>query len=720
MARKRDDLVVVEIRHRHESAVVVKDPLAMKYVRLRDDEYFVLSLLDGHRTLEQICEQYAAKFFPRSVKPAQLNALLFRFHEHGLLVSSPVGQAVTLAGRAQRKRREKIQQALLSPIFIRFPGVDPDRFLSRTIGFVRVLLHPLALALYAVMAMTALVLLSSRFEQFVAETTDMNRWFHFESMAMLMCVIGGTKILHELGHAYACKHFGGECHTIGPMLLLFSPALYCDTTDSWLLPNRWHRAAVGAAGIGVELVLASIATFVWIMTPAGLIHYGAMNVMLVCSVSTLLFNANPLLRYDGYYILSDLCDVPNLAQRSQRMLTSTLTRLFLTGGESQETMENPGRTAMVVYAAMAWVYRWSLTFAILFLLSRLLEPIGLRSVGLALCFVVASTALYGILKPMIRFFTQPMKRRKLEMRRIMLTSIAALMLIALVSYPLPSRVSAVATLTPKSSQAIYASSAGFIEFIASPGQRVEQGELIVRLRNPAIELDYVSAKGKRDNQQALVDALRSAELHDPTVSHRLPAAIATLDDLTTQFIMHRGRRESLEIRAGKAGRVLPGERKSSNQEDDEEQLSGWTDYPTDKKNHGCFVANGTELMRIADEETFEAELLLPQSVAQRVMTDAPVKLSLVAMPGDFQQGQVVDVSRRSMSVLEGDVDGTEAKSALAAGTTGLDVSYLVKVQLPQAHSAMRPGQQGDALISTAPMSIAQRIYLSVTGLLRMR
>jgi putative peptide zinc metalloprotease protein len=567
--------------------------------------------------------------------------------------------------------------------------------------------------------MAALVAVATRLDQFVAETTDMNRWFHFESMALLACVIGGTKILHELGHAYTCKYFGGECHTIGPMLLLFSPALYCDTSDSWLLPSRWQRAAVGAAGIGVELVLASLATFVWITTPDGLIHYAAMNVMLVCSVSTLLFNANPLLRYDGYYVLSDLCDVPNLAQRSQRMLSSALMRWCFTGGESQETMQNPARGAMIGYAALAWIYRWSLTFTILFLLSRLLEPIGLRSVGLLLCFIVASTALYGILKPMTRFLLHPMKRRRVEGRRLMLTGIAAMMLVAIFSYPFPARVSAVATLTPQSSQTVYASVAGFVEHIVKPGQRVETGDLIVRLRNPAIELDYVTAQGKLNNQQALVTALQHAELHDATISQRLPAAIATLDDLSTQFIMHRGRKEALEVRATRSGVVLPGEKKSASK-DDEEQLSDWIDYPTDEKNHGCFVANGTELFRIADDQAFEAELVLPQAVAQRVETDAKVKLSLASMPGDYCEGKVIDVSRRNMSLLNGDVDTTEAKSALATGTTALDVSYLVKVQLPQAQASMLPGQQGDALISTVPMSIARRIYLTLTGLVRMR
>jgi len=717
--RKRDDLVAVTVRHRNESAVVVKDPLAMRYTRLRDDEFFILSLLDGKRSLDQICKRYSEKFAPRSVKPVRLNDLLFRFHENGLLVSSPIGQGLALSRRAARKKRERIQQALLSPLFIRFPGVDPDRFLNATQRFVRPLLHPVALAGYLLIALSALFCFASHIDLFIAETTDMNRWFRFESIVVLGCVIGTTKIIHELGHAYVCKHFGGECHTIGPMLMLFSPALYCDTTDSWLLASRWQRAAVGAAGIGVELVMASIATFVWLSTPAGLIHFAAMNVMLVCSISTLMFNANPLLRYDGYYVLSDLCDVPNLAQRSQRLLSSTLTRCCLIGGQSNDPIQNPARSAMLTYAAMAWGYRWLLTLTLLYIVSRMLHPVGLESIGILLGLFAAAGALYSIAKPVSGFMFNPLKRRKIEMRRLMMTGVAVAMAVAVLTYPLPARVSAVATLTPSQSQSVFAAVAGFVEMSVKPGQRVSKGDLIVKLRNPAIELDYVSASGKVNNQRTLVEALKLAELNDASVSERLPAAKATLDDLVKQYEMHRGRKDALEIRASRSGIVLPGDSKPAS-EDDEDRLSEWIDFATDEKNLGCFVSSGTEICRVADEGSFEAELVLPQSVAKRVQRDSHVRLSLASMPGDFHEGTVVDISRAKMSERRGDIDATEATSALTAGTTALDVSYLVRVRLEDATSPMLAGQQGDALISTAPKSIAERVYLTPAGILRLR
>ena len=360
-----------------------------------------------------------------------------------------------------------------------------------------------------------------------------------------------------------------------------------------------------------------------------------------------------------------------------------------------------------------------LTLTLLYLVSRMLQPIGLESIGMVLCLFAAGGALHTVAKPVFGFVLSPLKRRRIEMRRLMLTGVAIATVVAVLVYPLPARVSAVATLTPGNSLSVYAAVAGFVETAVKPGERVVKGQLIATLRNPAIELDFVSAEGKLNNQKTLVEALEQAELNDASVSERLPAARATLEDLTKQFEMHRGRLEALAIHAMKSGIVLPGDSKPAS-EDDDDRLSEWIDFPTDEKNRGCFLTSGTEICRIADERSFEAELVLPQSVAKRVRQDSHVRLSLVSMPGEFQEGTVVDISRNRMSDRRGDIDGTDATSALTAGTTALDVSYLVRVRVDGSATHMLAGQQGDALISTSPKSIAERVYLMLAGLLRMR
>ena len=166
----------------------------------------------------------------------------------------------------------------------------------------------------------ALSLIVTNFESFQNKLPSFDNFFAANNWFLLAIVLGVTKVLHEFGHGLACKRFGGRCHEMGLMFLVLTPCLYANVSDSWLLKSKWKRAFIAAAGMYVELVIASIAVFVWWFSIPGLVHHLALNVIVVCSVSTLIFNANPLLRYDGYYILADLMEIPNLRQKSSAML----------------------------------------------------------------------------------------------------------------------------------------------------------------------------------------------------------------------------------------------------------------------------------------------------------------------------------------------------------------------------------------------------------------
>ena len=155
-----------------------------------------------------------------------------------------------------------------------------------------------------------------QFDEFHTKLPTFHQFFEAKNWIYLGVTLAVTKVIHEFGHGLTCKHFGGECHEMGVMLLVLTPCLYCNVSDSWMLPNKWHRAWIGAAGMYVEIVIASICTFLWWFSEPGLLHQLCLSTMFVCSVSTMMFNANPLLRYDGYYILADLMEIPNLRQKA--------------------------------------------------------------------------------------------------------------------------------------------------------------------------------------------------------------------------------------------------------------------------------------------------------------------------------------------------------------------------------------------------------------------
>src|SRR5690606_25016290 len=219
--------------------------------------------------------------------------------------------------------RKQLLANFTNVLAFRFKGFDPEPILNFIYPYTRWFFSKPAFIVSCLLVLSALTLVLVQFDTFQSRLPSFQSFFAAKNWLWLGLTLAVTKVLHDFGHGLSCKHFGGECHEIGVMFLVLTPCLYCNVSDSWMLPNRWHRAFIGAAGMYVEVVLASICTFVWWFTEPGLLNYICLNVMFVSSVSTILFNANPLLRYDGYYILSDILEIPNLRQKATSILSRT-------------------------------------------------------------------------------------------------------------------------------------------------------------------------------------------------------------------------------------------------------------------------------------------------------------------------------------------------------------------------------------------------------------
>src|SRR5262249_10178395 len=211
-----------------------------------------------------------------------------------------------------------------------------------------------------------------------------HEFFSLHNLMYMWIALGGVKIIHEFGHGLSCRAFGGEVHEMGALFLCLSPCLYCNVSDSWTLANKWHRIIISAAGIWVELVIAALATFVWWNTSSDQwINQISLSLMIVCSISTVVFNANPLMRYDGYYVLADWIEIPNLRERCNRYLMRLAQEPCL-GMENlppEPHMERWRRVLFLVYASVSYVYRWVVTFGILWFFYMFLKPYKLGAVG---------------------------------------------------------------------------------------------------------------------------------------------------------------------------------------------------------------------------------------------------------------------------------------------------------------------------------------------------
>ena len=303
LLRMRPDLSARRHRYHGRTFWVIKEPVGLNYFRFHEEEYAILGMLDGMTSLEEIKEEFERQFAPQKITYHDLLQFVGMLHRSGLVISEAPGQGKQLVKRRNEKKRRELMGKFTNVFALRFRGVDPERFLNWLYKYTWWFFTWPALICCLMMGAAALSLVIVQFDEFQSRLPTFHEFFGPRNWFWLAIVMGIVKVLHEFGHGLSCKHFGGECHELGAMMLVFTPALYCNVSDSWMLPNKYHRMAIGAAGMYVECVLASIATFLWWFSTPGLLNHICLSVMFICSVSTLMFNGNPLLRFDGYYIL---------------------------------------------------------------------------------------------------------------------------------------------------------------------------------------------------------------------------------------------------------------------------------------------------------------------------------------------------------------------------------------------------------------------------------
>jgi len=503
--RLRRDLAIEAQKYEGRTYYVIKDPVSLRYYRLKDNEFFLLQFMDGARTLEDAQKAYEAQFRPERLKLEDVEGFAQQLLTGGLAQNESPRAGKQLFDRRKKKRRQEWMQTLTNILYIKIPIIDPDRLLKRMTRSLGWIFSAWFFLLSIGLMLSAVVLVGVQFNKFLALLPDYHEFFSFKTVVYLWCALAVVKVIHEFGHGLSCKKFGGEVHEMGFLLLCLSPALYCNVSDAWTLPNKWHRIIISSAGIYVELVIAAIATWVWWYTPTQPFwHNLALALMVVCSVSTVVFNANPLMRYDGYYVLADWLEIPNLRERANRFL-SNLVQEYCLGIEVQpEGYMDLGRKVLFVfYAITSYIYKWVVTFGIIWFFTSFLKPYKLEVVGEMLA--VASLAsmlcwpVYRLGKNLYKRGRLPdMKRWRVVTTGLVLT--ALVLALALIPLPLNKvRGTGLVEPQPDASTKVYVRYPGVLEKLnVHTGQHVEQGEELAVFRN--IELDQKLAEAANNEK----------------------------------------------------------------------------------------------------------------------------------------------------------------------------------------------------------------------------
>ena len=315
----RDDLKISKMVNKTSTHYVVKDPLKGTYFRFGEDEWEIIVLFDGTRSLEGILKDYNANNEYAEIDLEGIEDYWNNLNDMYLLVRGHEEMNVMLVEKVREMRQTQLLSKKGSIMYKRFPLVDPDKFFDRVIPHLKFFWTKtffILSALCMIISSSIIVANWSRFNMGLHELFNFSE-MSFSHLAILWVVIYVTIAIHELGHGLTCKYFGGEVHEIGFLLLFFQPCLYANVNDAWLFDKKWKQILVTIAGGYIEFFIGSLATFVWVFTnPNTFINVLSFQVMTIASLSTIMFNFNPLIKLDGYYLLSDYLETPNLKEES--------------------------------------------------------------------------------------------------------------------------------------------------------------------------------------------------------------------------------------------------------------------------------------------------------------------------------------------------------------------------------------------------------------------
>jgi multidrug resistance efflux pump len=523
LPKLRPDLIICpQAAAAGEQGAVVKDPVGGEYYRFGEVEVFILRQLDGTRSLHALARA-AEERFGAPLPEETLELFIAKLSKAGLLAGGEAGSS----GRPRRPGRVRG-----SMLYLRLPLFDPTRLFDRLLPRVRACFTRRFLVGSALVILLAAATLASSWHEF---TRDLPRLYQLSSIPLFMAVVFLLVMAHEFAHGLACRHFGGEVHEIGLMLLYFQPACYCNVSDAWLFSERSKRLWVGFAGPYFELFLWALAVLAWRLTAGDTwMNHLALIAVTGSGVKTLL-NFNPLIKLDGYYLLSDSLDIPNLRKKSFRYVGDRLKRLSGLSDPPPDHTTARERRVYVIYGVLATLYSFSLLSVLTFELSSFLIDQG-QPLALTLVAGLVGTRfrhrVRGLLghrteeddPPVV--LTDPASRpspkvrpadgrgsrrsRRIRRARWAWAAGAGALLLLLVFVRVQLRVAGPVNVLPRENADVRAGVEGIVvEVLVDEGDEVAAGEPVARLSGEALITDLRTTEAEARETRALLQKLEA-------------------------------------------------------------------------------------------------------------------------------------------------------------------------------------------------------------------
>jgi len=578
---------------RGEKWYVLHDPFNNSFFRLRPEAYEFISRLRPDRTVEEVWEDCLNRRPDDAPGQEDVQQLLTQLYYSNLLYSETPADSAKLFERYKERIKREVSSWFLNIMFVQIPLIDPENFLKKFLALIKIIIGPLGAIVWL-----AVVGAASKcvFDRFGLVTEMAQGILAPDNLFLLYVGLVFIKSFHEFGHAMVCKRYGGEVHTMGIMMLIFTPLPFMDASSAWAFRSRAQRVFVGAAGMIIEFFVAGLAVFVWAYTGKGTLHSLAYNIMFIASVSTVLFNGNFLLHFDGYYILADLMDIPNLAPRSFQQLRHLAEKYLLGYKDSFSPAQNPKEAFwLCLYGISSGIFHlFVFAHIILFVMDKFL----LAGVIIALVCIIA----WGIVPfyHLIEYLASSPRLAKSRPRAIAVCiSIAATVIFFLAIFPFPKRFRSPGVLEAVDYIRVVNKAPGYVETLFTPsGTKVKKGTPLLELSDHELEIEIKSTEAQKEETLALQMRAMSQEVADlKPIKKRLEVIDSRLEDLEKQ-------RQDLIVKARQPG--------------------VWV-APQAKEMIGTWASKGTVMGEIVAQGNFRFSTVVSQDDAANLFVDQITK-----------------------------------------------------------------------------------------------
>ena len=690
--RLRDHVRITRQHFRGDRWFVLEDLVSNSVHRFAPAAQLAIGMMDGAHTLDEI---WAALGQLGEERPTQdeLIHLMAQLDSANLLATERVPDMVELSTRAQRIAAGKLWRRVANPLYLRLPLCDPDRFLEATAGLVRPLWSFWGALLWLAVVGWGAVNAAGHWDALTHDLAD--RVLARDNLLILALTFPVLKLLHELGHCYAAKLGGAAVHEAGLMLLVVMPVPYVDVSGASGFPGKWQRALVGAAGMLTELFIAGLAMMVWVNVEPGFVRAAAFNCMLIAGVSTLVFNGNPLLRFDAYFILSDLIEIPNLGARANRFYGYLVKRYaFGVRGEASPVQARGEAAWFTFYAAASYVYRLWVMFSISLFVSTQLYGLG----AILAVWTVAS----GILYPVLRGIWEVLRGPALYQHRLraVLVSGAAAAAVAglLFAVPLPyGTVSEGVVWAPAGADLRNGAEGRVAALLTQAGAAVDPGQPVLRLTDSVLDARVRLLQAQQHEVQLRYTAAESTDRVQAEMLRQQSAYFQSqLNDASS-------RQAALTVSAPAPGRLL------MNMPDDLD---------------GRYLRRGELIGYALEDRAAVVRVIVPQSEIQLVRDDTlGVDLRFASRPMHVLHAAQVarevptatrDLPSAALSSVDGGpipVDPTDEHHLKA-----LEVVFQMDVKLPDGVQNARIGERVYVRFRHDDRTLAWRIERSMRQL----